>query len=404
MPLAATPMLPLQWLQPQWLWLLLALAVPLLIHLIRRSRPRQITFAAAQWLLPRQQRRWNRFVLRDRLLLLLRLMLVTLLAFLLAQPLLNSDTQAREDVLLVDPRIQASALDEFLVQHPQLKQMFWLQPEPLAITGPRPAPQDIWRVLSHLSTSETFRRAHILLLDAENPSGHSTLQVSPNWQWHQIADTAAPAASDLPRIALAGDAPAWLQPAMEELREKLGSGLSFITDSDIETLVGGSTTTRPHWLIYDTAGPLPAALQSFVREGGLLITDQRARWDAVDNFTSLDSQPAAEAAPVGRGSWLRYKQDWHSAPFYQQGTLPELLWQQWSAQDWQLQFRSRSHWSVDNRPEIPVPDDRVTQYREIPLDRWLLILIALLLLLERGIALSRRDTGAVTAAGDKSHE
>ncbi|WP_428819707.1 BatA domain-containing protein [Microbulbifer sp. MCCC 1A16149] len=404
MPLAATPTLPLQWLQPQWLWLLLALAIPLLIHLIRRSRPRQITFAAAQWLLPRQQRRWNKFVLRDRLLLLLRLMLVALLAFLLGQPMLNSDSEAQEDVLLVDPRIQASALDEFLAQHPQLKQVFWLQPEPLAITAPRPSPQDIWRVLSHLSTREIFRRAHILLLDAENPSGHSTLQVSPDWQWHRIADTAAPAASNLPRIALAGDAPAWLQPAMEQLREKLGSGLSFITDSDIETLVGGSTKTRPHWLIYDTAGPLPAALQAFVREGGLLITDQRVRWDAVNNFTALDSQPAAEAAPVGRGSWLRYKQDWHSAPFYQQGALPELLWQQWSAQDWQFQFHSRSHWSADNTPEIPVPDDRVTRYREIPLDRWLLILIALLLLLERGIALSRRDTGAFTAAGDKGHE
>ncbi|WP_078082774.1 BatA domain-containing protein [Microbulbifer mangrovi] len=405
MPLSIPPLLPLQWLQPTWLWLLFALAIPLLIHLIRRSRPREITFAAAQWLLPRQQRHWNRFVLRDRLLLLLRLLLVTLLALLLAQPLLKSDTEAQENVLLVDPRIQAAELDDFLQRHPELQQVFWLQSAPREVSAPRPEPQDNWRVLSRLSTNGTFRRAHILLLDTENPSGHQSLRVSPDWQWHRIEDTAAPAVPDLPRIAVAGDGPAWLQPVMEQLREQLGTGFSFTPLTDINELAAHSTanTAQADWLIYDTAGPLPAALQTFVQQGGLLITGQGVQWDEVNKFTALDSQPAAEAASVGRGSWLRYTQDWHSAPFYQRAALPELLWQQWSLQDWHFQFHSRSHWSIDSRPETPVPDSQVVRLRKIPLDRWLMLLIALLLLVERSIALSRREAGMVHTAGEKRH-
>ena len=74
---------------PSALLALLALALPLLIHLQRRREtPPPRLFAALAYIDP-QARPKQRLRLRDRLLLLLRLLLLALLAFLLAQPLLH---------------------------------------------------------------------------------------------------------------------------------------------------------------------------------------------------------------------------------------------------------------------------------------------------------------------------
>lgn len=382
----------LQWLQPNWLWLLPVLAIPLLIHLFRRSRPREIVFAAAQWLLPRQQRRWNKFVLRDRLLLLLRLLLVSLLVALLAQPILKRSDNAQDDVLLVDPRIGRVEVDEFLAQHTGFKQALWLQRDPTAITSVRPDPQNIWRVLSHLSSQKRFRRAHVLLANTENPTGNTALKVSPSWQWHLLDNATAPVRPTPPRIVITGDAPEWLEPVAKQWSATLGDDMSLHRVHTLSELDPKQLDPKKwDWVIYDTAGALPAELQSFVRGGGLLITDQRVQWNETVTFMPVKTVPEAEVAPVGRGSWLRYREDWHSAEFFQHSALPKRLWDQWSAQDWQWQFRSRSQWALDNRPQIAVPDNEVQADEATPLDRWLLVLFVLLLLGERAVALSRRD-------------
>ncbi|SDD51409.1 BatA domain-containing protein [Aquimonas voraii] len=74
---------------PTALFALLALALPLLIHLQRRREtPPPRLFAALAYIDP-QARPKQRVRLRDRLLLLLRLLLLAVLAFVLAQPLLH---------------------------------------------------------------------------------------------------------------------------------------------------------------------------------------------------------------------------------------------------------------------------------------------------------------------------
>ena len=74
---------------PTALFALIALALPLLIHLQRRREtPPPRLFAALAYIDP-QARPKQRVRLRDRLLLLLRLLLLTVLTFVLAQPLLH---------------------------------------------------------------------------------------------------------------------------------------------------------------------------------------------------------------------------------------------------------------------------------------------------------------------------
>ena len=385
------------WLSPQWLWALAALAIPLAIHLLRRSHPREITFAALYWLRPQRARRWRHLQLRDRWLLLLRCVLFALLALMLAQPLLQRTVQAEDDALLVDPRIDRTALNDYLNGHGEFARIYWLQAEPAPIDSPRPPAPDLWRALSALADDARFRRARILLASAQNPGGHRALRVSPHWQWQALHNrNARPQA--LASVALLGAGPPWLQPAIRSLADTTLPQLALTT-----LRAGDNVDARQvDWLIYDTAGPLPAALRQFIAAGGLLITDRRVHPRGTLAFIPIDGDEPLEAAAIGRGSWLRYGRDWHSGEFYRRADLPQILWQQWRAQDWALQTHSRANWSIDAVPGIAIPDTAVQHTRWTGLERVLLWVFALLLALERLIVLTRSAATPATDAEQRA--
>lgn len=83
---------------------LAALAVPMLLHLIRRAEYQTTPFAAMRWIRA-QQRQQKRLRLRDLPLLLLRLLVLALLAVLLAQPVLRGDATAANHWVLVAPGV-----------------------------------------------------------------------------------------------------------------------------------------------------------------------------------------------------------------------------------------------------------------------------------------------------------
>jgi hypothetical protein len=74
-------------LTPAALAALLALLVPVLLHLVRRPQQRAVDFAALRWIAV-VQRPQRRLVFEERLLLVLRLLMLALLALLLATPVL----------------------------------------------------------------------------------------------------------------------------------------------------------------------------------------------------------------------------------------------------------------------------------------------------------------------------
>lgn len=375
---------------PGWLWLLCALAVPLLIHLLRRSNPQEITFAAVHWLQQRRQRRWKQWFVRDKLLLLLRLLLLTLLVLVLVQPLLLRDTQPSAQRLLVDPRVTPADLEQFLADHPQIREAYWLQSSPQPVSESRPAASDLWRTLSQLAAASHFRRAHILLAQENNASGHDTFHYSPHWQWHAANSGDGAVTPALPRIAVLGSEPAWLQPVIQQL------AASTLPQLELQRLPADASPIANDidWLIYDTPGPLPQRIAEFVHAGGLLISDARVTADSTFRFIDIDTQTGLEAAALGRGSWLRYRRDWHSAAFSHDANLPLTLWHQWSTQDWQWQHASRGQWSMDALPGAELADEQVIQTQHQPLQHALIFAFALLLLLERSLALWRRPATA----------
>lgn len=87
-------------LTPAALAALLALLVPLALHLARRPRQRTVDFAALRWIAA-VQRPQRRLVFEERLLLALRLLLLAVLALLLAGPALGPRQAAGEWVAVV---------------------------------------------------------------------------------------------------------------------------------------------------------------------------------------------------------------------------------------------------------------------------------------------------------------
>jgi len=71
---------------PAYLWGLLALSLPILVHLFNRRRPRPLAFGAIEFVLRSQQRRVRRLRLRQILLLALRCLLIAGVALALSRP------------------------------------------------------------------------------------------------------------------------------------------------------------------------------------------------------------------------------------------------------------------------------------------------------------------------------
>jgi len=80
---------PLVFAHPAYLWGLAALALPILVHLFNRRRPRPLPFGAIEFVLRSQQRRVRRLRLRQILLLALRCLLIAGVALALARPSLE---------------------------------------------------------------------------------------------------------------------------------------------------------------------------------------------------------------------------------------------------------------------------------------------------------------------------
>lgn len=369
----------MQWQSAQWLWLLAALAIPLLLHILRRRTGREITFAAAHWLRSRPPQNWRRLQLREKWLLLLRLLLLSLLVLLLARPLLESEAAAPGSVLLVDPRIARADVHGFLARAQEYSQAYWLQLPPVPLEeNPSPA-AEIWPALSAIAGEPRYRRAHILLQKHNNPAGHRQLLLSPEWQWHALepGDEPPPA---LPRIGLLGEGPPWLPPLLQELE-------NGDTPASLWRRLGGiAKTATLDWLIYDRGGELPQALLDFVQGGGLLITDARVIAPGEIVFQASPQGEALETAALGRGSWLRYNSDWHSPAFYRAADFAHNTWRQWYARDWVLQRRNREYWSIDAPPGTPVEQSAQSALRAAP-DAPLFGGFLLLLMLERLLSL-----------------
>jgi hypothetical protein len=185
---------------PTALFALLALALPLLIHLQRRREtPPPRLFAALAYIDP-QARPKQRVRLRDLLLLLLRLLMLAVLAFVLAQPLLHGRAGAPWVLLWpgLDPE-QVGAVDEEA-------ELRWLAPGfPRVDVMPAPAAGPTFSLLRQLA----FERPAAQSLEVRVPRelqgwDDVPLQLGRAIEWTvlPVALPAAPQSTQVLRVAV----------------------------------------------------------------------------------------------------------------------------------------------------------------------------------------------------------
>lgn len=367
-----------------------ALLLPLLLHLARRSQMRPTAFAALRWL-RREARPQRRLRLEELPLLLVRLLLLAALALWLARPALLGE-QARPAVVAAVPGVDVEAARG--LAGPGADARWLARGFPSLAEAPPEGPQPVSSLLRQLdmelaagSSLTVAVPARLDGLDARRP----VLSRAVDWQ---VLPGAMPLREaperEPPQLEVrydGGDAPAlrYLRAAALAWRgvESAAEGAFHAAPA------AGPVDPEASHLVWLAPGPLPDAVTEWVRAGGVALLG-----DAVE--AEFPRAPAAwwrdgsgEAvvvgARMGSGRLLRFTRPLSPA------SLPELL-----EPDFPRRLRAlleapspmpASALALDHAPGTGAP-----AYAQPPRDLrpWLALLVALLFLVERWLATSRR--------------
>lgn len=381
-----TPALPgVALLLPMGLAALAALIVPLVIHIARRSEQLPTDFAALRWLRQKPRPR-SRLRFDEWQLLALRLLLLTLVALWLAQPVLFGARDGTPYVAVV-PGADLTQVRTIVGEG----RGHWLAPGAPDLDQPRP-------------TLTAPVASLIRQLDADLPPGAPLTVVAP-----RILDGAD---AERPRLSrpvtwrvVPGVMPARATtpvtvPALsirtdpdyaEGTRYLQAAALSWQPPgraADVETAaLDGALPDTNRTLVWLGAGTVPPVLLGWVEAGGHALVASDAAFPDGHRATvwrdDLD-RPLIEIQPLGDGRLMRF-----TRPLVPADT-PELL---------QADFPVRLRAALDG-PDVaparvaaadyaPLTGGRAFEQKPQDLRPWLAILIGVLLLVERWLATQR---------------
>lgn len=370
---------------PLGLLALAALAIPLIIHIARRTESRTVAFAALAWLEERPKPR-RRLRLDELWLLAARLLLLTLLALWLAQPVLwgAADTQP---VLAIAPGVDPAS-----VEAEDDARRVWLAPGfPEVGAGPAPG-----------STTELV--SLIRQLDAELPEGAPLRIVAPaviddadaqrpvltrEVDWTPAAQIRAPTTLDAPappRLTVRFDAEG--EAGVRYLR----AAATAWAEEGEEPAFEAAAVDRPlprdaQSIVWLSASTPPQAVIDRVRSGATVLTTGDLRLPVDGNLRPVwvDAEGAVIASEgrIGRGravvlSRALTPQD-----------LPALLEPDFPDRLWTLLTPPPEPTRVAAADHAPLTGAAPFDQRPLDLRPWLALLITLVFAGERWLATGR---------------
>ncbi|UBB26770.1 BatA domain-containing protein [Pseudoxanthomonas japonensis] len=371
-----------------------ALLLPLLVHLARRSEQRPTDFAALRWLRQKPRPR-HRIRFDERGLLLLRLLLLALLALWLARPVLQG-IHGGTPWVVVSPEVDASVARQWGGTDSESR---WLAPGFPPLDSPAPA--------STAPTASLLRE-----LDADLPPEVALTVVMP--AWFDGADGERPRLSravdwrELPRLPPSAFQRGATEPPVlsvrhapvrqDALRYLRAAVESWSGGTAIPTRLSVADTGQPlagdaRALIWLAPGAVPPAIRRWIAAGGTALLDAQARIGDVGAMTPYwtDETGATivEGGALGQGRVLRFTRP------LQPSVMPQLLEPVFPARLREL-FAEPMPAPARVAARDYAPLSGAAAYPQAPRDLqpWLAMLIALLLVLERGWATSRRRSAA----------
>ncbi|MCE6987525.1 BatA domain-containing protein [Dyadobacter sp. CY323] len=123
----------MEFLQPSWLWGMLAVAVPVAIHFWNQKKGKTIEWAASRWLFEKTTLNHRGIRLYEIPLMLIRCLLLILLAWILSKPILDwLDNQSSEETIhLVQPDRILTNNFRFELENALKKgeKVYWIEPD-----------------------------------------------------------------------------------------------------------------------------------------------------------------------------------------------------------------------------------------------------------------------------------
>lgn len=403
---------------PAGLIALLALAIPLVLHLVRQTEQKRIEFAALRWLVTRAQpRRRPRF--NEWLLLLLRLLLLALLALWLAQPVLSGRPDVRPWIAVHPALEPAQFATQIRTITSEDAQLHWLASGFPAIDTPAP---QAWASTS-TSISSLLRELDatlpesvaltVLVPEQFDATDAQRARLARKITWLPVPGATAfgPATTSKPmRIAVYADA--GHQSSLPYLRAAATAWATQAKPAALTSTFTSTPTSAPTptpstmfreiagidalhaddtHLLWLTNAAVPVQQTQWVRSGGVMLLAQDSAaasldWnDAQVAWRDADGTPLALRLQDGKGAWLRMLMPFtpQSLPALLEPDFPHALRTTLEAK---LPVATRARADA-YAPEVDPQAVHAIQSPR-PLDHLLVLLIALLFGIERWLAMS----------------
>jgi len=372
---------------PMALAALAALALPLLLHLARRQQQRPTVFAALRWLRAKPKPR-RRIRFDEWLLLAVRLLLVALLAFWLARPALLGVVDTTPWTVVV-PGVDRATIDAAVADAAEVR---WLAPGFPAIDEPQAdARVPVASLLRELDAVLPPGAALTVLVperlagaDGERPRLSRTVdwRIVPASDVEPAQERVAPPAFAIRHDAAHAAGVRYLHAAAQAWQAADATDAVEVRDA-IDAPPDGIGVLA--WL---RAEALPGDIVRWVEQGGqvLLASDsaQAMPSPAAVAWRDASGRPLLEAAPLGKGRVLRFTRA------LEPRAMPDL-------RDPGFSRRLRDALQPPAAPTIvaasayaPRAGGEAWPQPPRDLQPWLAVLVALLALVERWLATSRR--------------
>lgn len=368
---------------PAALATLLALVVPLIIHIARKSEQLPTDFAALRWLRQKPKPR-SRLRFDEWPLLLVRLILLALAALWLAQPLLF-DAADRSSYVAVVPGAQFDAATF------RDSRLHWIAPGfPAIDTTPPPGPLPIASLIRQIDAElPTGTPLTIITPTVIDGADADRLRLSHKVTWR--ITNGAVAASEAKLVSPPPLSVRFDTDHRSPLRYIRAAALAWQPagrEADVDTAgIDAPLPDQRRILLWLSGGTLPDDVLRWVNEGGTVLAVSDARLPdgrpALPVWRDDVGVPLAEALAIGKGRLLRFTRAMTPAQ------MPILLDADFPAQLRALLAPPTPPARVAAADYAPLTGGRTYDQPPQSLRPWLALLIALLLLVERWMATRR---------------
>ncbi|XQW83645.1 BatA domain-containing protein [Thalassotalea piscium] len=294
---------PFSTIQP-WAWYgLVALAIPLIIHLLSKSKGRLVQWGTTRFLPQATPIKMTQVKLVERLLLLIRCLIILFSLAILAQLFLTSRSQNAETIILVSKhwfeqsdQQTKSSLEQY--KESAKYQLIWLDTLESLVVDDKVTPLsldeqsksiinktsvssiDMWQALSFASKKFAQAQQFIVYCDASTQQfvGEKPL-IKQTIEWHMSFENQQVNLNDVIEkpfnvVVYADDghqdALDYLLPALTVIQQLSVEKLSVHVVNDAKTF---ALMARPDWVFYLTNKPITTSLEQWVSQGTNVFID-----------------------------------------------------------------------------------------------------------------------------------